>query len=71
MVECESYNTDERVDRLRVLIDTWWNVNMCSGWTSIRLNVVLIDTWWNVNTFNNGEGVFGVYGFNRYMVECE
>ena len=23
---------------------------MCSGWASIRLNIVLIDTWWNVNT---------------------
>ena len=31
---------------------------------------VLIDTWWNVNDFD----IFryaNLFGFNRYMVECE
>ena len=33
--------------------------------------LVLIDTWWNVNNFDlTSTGAF-LYGFNRYMVECE
>ena len=59
------------VARSRVLIDTWWNVNSEKMKESARAGSVLIDTWWNVNIFNNGEGVWGIYCFNRYMVECE
>ena len=33
--------------------------------------VVLIDTWWNVNFFIFCASVVIVFGFNRYMVECE
>ena len=33
----------------RVLIDTWWNVNLTNTWSTGWWVVVLIDTWWNVN----------------------
>ena len=34
---------------LRVLIDTWWNVNSNVYCFTTQDNAVLIDTWWNVN----------------------
>ena len=34
----------------RVLIDTWWNVNLDSSSRLLFVYLVLIDTWWNVNT---------------------
>ena len=33
----------------RVLIDTWWNVNVTIKPGEVRAFTVLIDTWWNVN----------------------
>ena len=33
-----------------VLIDTWWNVNIDSGYRGEIHAIVLIDTWWNVNS---------------------
>ena len=44
----------------KVLIDTWWNVNMKDISEFLLNNNVLIDTWWNVNQFDNGEGVWGI-----------
>ena len=35
---------------VRVLIDTWWNVNLDGYKGQDCLILVLIDTWWNVNT---------------------
>ena len=34
----------------RVLIDTWWNVNLASEESRLKRLGVLIDTWWNVNS---------------------
>ena len=34
---------------LPVLIDTWWNVNLCTHNANFFYRQVLIDTWWNVN----------------------
>ena len=49
MVECESEAFTVYIQNHRVLIDTWWNVNMYLK-KELRLNAgVLIDTWWNVN----------------------
>ena len=33
-------------------------------------HIVLIDTWWNVNE-NANLAFMEIFGFNRYMVECE
>ena len=33
----------------KVLIDTWWNVNIVKRLFSRVSITVLIDTWWNVN----------------------
>ena len=55
---------------MEVLIDTWWNVNAVASLNSAFAMRVLIDTWWNVNDFD----IFryaNLFGFNRYMVECE
>ena len=41
MVECELIRASVIFLMLKVLIDTWWNVN--------TIITVLIDTWWNVN----------------------
>ena len=38
---------------LKVLIDTWWNVNVVSAGCVIFKKLVLIDTWWNVNTLKS------------------
>ena len=35
----------------RVLIDTWWNVNLLNVTLTASALPVLIDTWWNVNIF--------------------
>ena len=35
--------------QLKVLIDTWWNVNQLIEGVATIFQGVLIDTWWNVN----------------------
>ena len=35
--------------KARVLIDTWWNVNLNRCHLHVGIDGVLIDTWWNVN----------------------
>ena len=54
----------------KVLIDTWWNVNIVYGSKTDIGGMVLIDTWWNVNLASE-ESRLKRLGFNRYMVECE
>ena len=34
---------------IKVLIDTWWNVNELVYTVQCTRDLVLIDTWWNVN----------------------
>ena len=34
---------------IKVLIDTWWNVNLTEKVKKVSVSMVLIDTWWNVN----------------------
>ena len=36
---------------VRVLIDTWWNVNPIEVGVLKEVRIVLIDTWWNVNDY--------------------
>ena len=70
MVECESKRLYYFINNLKVLIDTWWNVNRSISIVPNNRNPVLIDTWWNVNC-----GILYleriIPSFNRYMVECE
>ena len=40
--------------KVRVLIDTWWNVNVLPYTSASPDTSVLIDTWWNVNLSFNG-----------------
>ena len=40
---------------LKVLIDTWWNVNVYTSDELVYTGEVLIDTWWNVNYKSNVE----------------
>ena len=70
MVECESATLyhDSKVDF--VLIDTWWNVNICAINSFHFCIFVLIDTWWNVNAVLEAF-LKRKSSFNRYMVECE
>ena len=37
---------------IKVLIDTWWNVNAFKSSSASLFKAVLIDTWWNVNISN-------------------
>ena len=55
----------------KVLIDTWWNVNIPSSSSLKVFARVLIDTWWNVNAMNTTKYNKFSICFNRYMVECE
>ena len=57
--------------QIRVLIDTWWNVNDATPKTLDDIYKVLIDTWWNVNYSVESVFASGLFSFNRYMVECE
>ena len=49
MVECEFVACGALSWYIKVLIDTWWNVNDSLPVREIEHNLVLIDTWWNVN----------------------
>ena len=49
MVECEYDLSRKNRKYVRVLIDTWWNVNATGTDSNKNLSAVLIDTWWNVN----------------------
>ena len=49
MVECEYAKIFDELKAVRVLIDTWWNVNVGNVANLTIMNGVLIDTWWNVN----------------------
>ena len=51
MVECELYPRTLAILRIKVLIDTWWNVNDKPRSIFRSWSFVLIDTWWNVNLF--------------------
>ena len=70
MVECKFYLINDFLCKRCVLIDTWWNVNLCVLCVVMIFIQVLIDTWWNVNEI---VGVDHGYrnSFNRYMVECK
>ena len=62
MVECEFFFTIKRLSVIKVLIDTWWNVNMLYANETRAENSVLIDTWWNVNVYRS-RMEFGGYLF--------
>ena len=49
MVECECDLSIRQILLHRVLIDTWWNVNIFLAALARLSDIVLIDTWWNVN----------------------
>ena len=49
MVECELDIVKSCIGFIRVLIDTWWNVNIVACGALAWYVKVLIDTWWNVN----------------------
>ena len=49
MVECEFAFISHCKRFFRVLIDTWWNVNLTFKAKYMANTTVLIDTWWNVN----------------------
>ena len=51
MVECELISTSFLICLICVLIDTWWNVNLCGLLNIPAALTVLIDTWWNVNLY--------------------
>ena len=70
MVECELLYALMMARTMPVLIDTWWNVNSDTIEPNIFAIFVLIDTWWNVNS-NPQNHAYCLFGFNRYMVECE
>ena len=71
MVECELISTSFLICLICVLIDTWWNVNLCGLLNIPAALTVLIDTWWNVNYNSIPSSPFLYWRFNRYMVECE
>ena len=71
MVECEYAKIFDELKAVRVLIDTWWNVNFLFG---IILSICRIcfnrymvecEFAYNIGT------IAGLTSFNRYMVECE
>ena len=51
MVECESEYIVVGQSVMKVLIDTWWNVNKVRAKVFEEGKPVLIDTWWNVNRY--------------------
>ena len=52
MVDKIWYNMEELIggSEERVLIETYWNVNLIASVISLKLKPVLIETYWNVNS---------------------
>ena len=48
--------------KIRVLIDTWWNVNADKSPLAMASVTVLIDTWWNVNFYGRVD-IISAYRF--------
>ena len=70
MVECEFKTWLHNTTGIRVLIDTWWNVNL-----SVKTAVVIFSRFNRYMVeceFSKELGsIDRLHGFNRYMVECE
>ena len=59
MVECELNPPLSFLSPTKVLIDTWWNVNINIETPPEWLSEVLIDTWWNVNDAKTDSTEYG------------
>ena len=55
----------------RVLIETYWNVNMVCVLLKDLPTPVLIETYWNVNTKNGTRMTFAPVRINRNILECK
>ena len=62
MVECEYDGNTMDEKKIRVLIDTWWNVNADKSPLAMASVTVLIDTWWNVNFYGRVD-IISAYRF--------
>ena len=55
---------------IRVLIETYWNVNFFRVLPSGSVAAVLIETYWNVNS-TKGMNAYCTTSINRNILECK
>ena len=65
MVECELIYHKSIFSVDKVLIDTWWNVNVGLILLITWCIIVLIDTWWNVNEKEDAY----IYSIDRVLID--
>ena len=72
MVDKIWYNMEELIggSEERVLIETYWNVNIYVSLILLDPSRVLIETYWNVNTDNLYSSRV-VVRINRNILECK
>ena len=72
MVDKIWYNMEELIggSEERVLIETYWNVNLGSATKLDGYHVVLIETYWNVNTLYKLP-IPLLISINRNILECK
>ena len=70
-MECKCQKTWTDCRRRIELIDTLWNVNFMTAYSSAIRMQELIDTLWNVNLVYNKLSVNVVFRINRYIMECK
>ena len=73
MVDKIWYNMEELIggSEERVLIETYWNVNLHMSTTPRNLLSVLIETYWNVNYQCRVYETYGKTRINRNILECK
>ncbi len=57
-------------ERIKVLIETYWNVKILITGKAILKEHVLIETYWNVKILAN-IGEQPIYSINRNILECK
>ena len=72
MVECELNVYPEcMLQAVRVLIDTWWNVNVYE-FIVFKIDLAGFNRYMvECECVPFAYGIWRLLGFNRYMVECE
>ena len=73
MVDKIWYNMEELIggSEERVLIETYWNVNLEKCIVNCKMGGVLIETYWNVNIRAFMPALIAAAGINRNILECK
>ena len=71
ILECKLQTRNNDDGRLRVLIETYWNVNIILSLHYLKQYEVLIETYWNVNNLSCKTRAVAARRLNRNILECK